>query len=155
MNETLQESIDRQRRILKDWLSAPLIRIAQDCRQLWSDRQALEARLMEGLSELPYCKYLYLLDERAHQITANASRTGLLVEHYGRDRSDRPYLSMALGGAPFSLSDAYISRNARRPSLTAVQIIQSDNGNHLGYLGADFDLRELPATQALSTQPGQ
>jgi hypothetical protein len=155
MNETLQESIDRQRRILKDWLSAPLIRIAQDCRQLWSDRQALEARLMEGLSELPYCKYLYLLDERAHQITANASRTGLLVEHYGRDRSDRPYLAMALAGAPFSLSDAYISRNARRPSLTAVQIIQSDNGNHLGYLGADFDLRELPATQALSTQPGQ
>jgi len=155
MNETLQESIDRQRRILQDWLSAPLLRIAEDCRALWPDRPALEARLMEGLSELPYCKYLYLLDERAHQITANTSRAGLLEEHYGRDRSDRPYLALALAGKPFSLSDAYISRNARRPSLTAVQIIQSGNGRLLGYLGADFDLRELPATQALSTQPGQ
>jgi hypothetical protein len=155
MNETLQESIDRQRRILQDWLSAPLIRIAGDCRQLWPDRQTLEARLMDGLAELPYCKYLYLLDEQAHQITSNASRDGLLEEHYGRDRSDRPYLATALAGAPFSLSDAYISRNARRPSLTAVQIIQADNGRRLGYLGADFDLRELPATQALSTQPGQ
>ncbi len=155
MNESLQESIDRQRSILKDWLSAPLIRIAEDCRQLWPDRQALEARLLEGLAELPYCKYLYLLDERAHQITANASRTGLLADHYGRDRSERPYLAMALAGAPFSLSDAYISRNARRPSLTAVQMIRTDDGRLLGYLGADFDLRELPATQALSTQPGQ
>ena len=155
MNENLQESIDRQRRILQEWLAAPLIRIADDCRQLWPNRQALEARLMEGLTELPYCKYLYLLDEQAHQITANASRTGLLEEHYGRDRSDRPYLGMALAGAPFSLSDAYISRNARRPSLTAVQIIRADNGRLLGYLGADFDLRELPATHALSTQPSQ
>ena len=155
MNDNLQESIDRQRRILKDWLAAPLIRIAEDCRQLWPDRQALEDRLMEGLTELPYCKYLYLLDEQAHQITANASRIGLLDVHYSRDRSDRPYLGMALAGAPFSLSDAYISRNARRPSLTAVQIIYTSSGDLLGYLGADFDLRELPATHALSTQPNQ
>ena len=155
MNETLHESINRQRRILSDWLSAPLIRIAEDCRQRWPDRQALEARLMEGLAELPYCKYLYLLDARAHQITANASRTGLLEEHFGRDRSDRPYLADALAGESFSLSEAYISRNARRPSLTAVQRILGGNGELIGYLGADFDLRELPATQALYRQPGR
>lgn len=155
MNETLQESIDRQRGILKDWLSAPLLRIAEDCRELWPERQSLEARLMKGLAELPYCKYLYLLDAQAHQITANASRTGLLPEHFGRDRSERPYLALALAGTPFSLSDAYISRNARRPSLTAVQVIRSIDGALLGYLGADFDLRELPATQALSAQPGE
>jgi hypothetical protein len=155
MNATLQESIDRQRSILKGWLSASLIRIADDCTQLWPNRQDLEARLMEGLAELPYCKYLYLLDERAHQITSNASRSGLLEAHYGRDRSERPYLAMALAGTPFSLSEAYISRNARRPSLTAVQIIRADDGRLLGYLGADFDLRELPATQALYPQPGR
>jgi len=154
MTATLQESIDRQRSILQGWLSASLSRIADDCRQRWPDRQALEARLLEGLAELPYCKYLYLLDERAHQITSNASRAGLLEAHYGRDRSERPYLAMALAGAAFSLSDAYISRNARRPSLTAVQAIHAEDGRLLGYLGADFDLRELPATQALYTQPG-
>jgi hypothetical protein len=155
MNTTLQESIDRQRDILKGWLSASLVQIADDCKQRWPDRQALEARLMEGMAELPYCKYLYLLDERAHQITSNASRTGLLESQYGRDRSERPYLAGALAGEPFSLSDAYISRNARRPSLTAVQIIRADDGRLLGYLGADFDLRELPATQALYRQPGE
>ena len=154
MNTTLQESIDRQRNILKGWLSASLIRIADECRQLWPNRQTLEARLIEGLAELPYCKYLYLLDERAHQITSNASRAGLLEANYGRDRSERPYLARALAGAQFSLSEAYISRNARRPTLTAVQSIRADDGRLLGYLGADFDLRELPATQALYQQPG-
>lgn len=155
MTTDLQASIDRQRSILKGWLSSSLIDLADDCRRVWPDREALEARLLAGLAELPYCKYLYLLDERAHQITANASHTGLLAAHYGRDRSGRPYLAEALAGTPFSLSDAYISRNSRRPSLTAVQVIHADDGTLLGYLGADFDLRELPTTQALYRQPGQ
>ncbi len=154
MNATLQASIDRQRSILKGWLSSSLALLADDCRLAWPDRRTLERRLMEGLAELPYCKYLYLLDDRALQITSNASRAGLLESHYGRDRSDRPYLTEALAGNTFSLSDAYISRNSRRPSLTAVQIIRGEDGRLLGYLGADFDLRELPATQALYRQPG-
>ena len=155
MNANLQESIDRQRNILKDWLSASLTHIAQDCKQVWPQREALETRLIAGLAELPYCKYLYLLDAKAHQITSNASRTGLMEAHYGRDRSHRPYMVEALTGSHLSLSDAYISQNARRPSLTAVQLIHGDKGELLGYLGADFDLRELPATQALYQQPGQ
>lgn len=154
MNTDLQAAIERQRSILKGWLSSSLTDLAADCRLAWPDRPALEARLMAGMAELPYCKYLYLLDDRARQITANASRSGLLEAYYGRDRSDRPYLSKALAGQSFSLSDAYISRNARRPSLTAVQIIRGDDGKLLGYLGADFDLRELPTTQALCRQPG-
>jgi len=52
-----------------------------------------------------------------------------------------PTLVEALTGEPFSLSDAYISRNARRPSLMAVQHVVDDDGNLKGYLGADFDLR--------------
>jgi hypothetical protein len=155
MNTLLQESILRQRNILKEWLSTSLIHIAGDCVRVWPERQALEARLMSGLEELPYCKYLYLLDEHARQITANASRSGLQEAYFGRDRSQRPYLAQALAGNSFSLSDAYISQNAKRPTLTAVQIIHDHTGKLLGYLDADFDLRELPATQALYQQPGQ
>jgi hypothetical protein len=149
MNTELQQSIARQRKTLKTWLAASLSELAQSCRTLWPDRQRLESRLLEGLTELPYCKYLYVLDANARQITANASRVGLLPEHFDRDRSDRPYLAEAIAGSPFSLSEAYISRNARRPTLTAVQRIVDDNNQLLGYLGADFDLRELPSTQAL------
>jgi hypothetical protein len=155
MNTSLQASIDRQRELLKDWLHVSLWQLAGDCAQLWPQRSALERRLGSGLLEIPYCKYLYLLDRRARQVTANASRQGLLDEHYGRDRTDRPYLAEALAGAHFSLSQAYISRTSRRPSVTAVQAIGGDGSELLGYLCADFDLRELPVTQDSYRQPGQ
>lgn len=154
-SSTLQDAIQRQRQILKGWLGSSLSILADNCREVWPDRAALEARLEDGLNELPYCKYLYVLDDQAHQITANLTRAGRLEGHFGRDRSERPYLAEALAGGDFSLSDAYISRNAKRPSLTAVQRILDSQGKLLGYLGADFDLRELPNTQALYQQPGK
>ena len=154
MSTTLQDAIQRQRHILKGWLASSLSILAEHCREVWPDRLALEAHLKQGMSELPYCKYLYVLDSNAHQITANLTRSGPLVEHFGRNRGERPYLAEALAGSAFSLSEAYISRNAKRPSLTAVQRIEDGRGRLLGYLGADFDLRELPNTQALYQQPG-
>jgi hypothetical protein len=48
----------------------------------------------------------------------------------------------------FLLSDAYISLYGNRPSLTALQVVRRD-GETLGYLGADFDLRDLPVTGEL------
>ena len=155
MPQSLQDAIARQRQILKGWLSSSLSILAEACREVWPDRDALEARLAVGMAELPYCKYLYVLDPGARQITANISRAGLMPEQFGRDRGDRPYLAEALAGAAFSLSESYISRNLKRPSLTAVRRIENPAGETLGYLGADFDLRELPATQALYQQPEQ
>lgn len=155
MDNTLQDAIARQRKALAGWLASSLDEIARDCAAAWPDRATQEARLTAGLAELPYCKYLYLLDARARQVTATASRGGLIAEQFGRDRGQRPYLAAALAGEPFSLSDAYISRNARRPTLTAVQRITDSAGMTLGYLGADFDLRELPATQSAYRQPGK
>jgi hypothetical protein len=53
----------------------------------------------------------------------------------------------------FLLSDAYISLSMRRPSITALRLVTDDNRT-LGYLGADFDLRNLPVTSALNDEPG-
>ncbi|MBK6743041.1 MAG: PDC sensor domain-containing protein [Hydrogenophilales bacterium] len=153
MTSALHAAIARQRHILKGWLASSLSILAEGCRAAWPERAALEARLAAGMEELPYCKYLYVLDAEARQITANLARQGLMPEQYGRDRRARPYLAEALAGASFSLSEAYLSRNARRPTLTAVQRIHALDGALLGYLGADFDLRELPATQAIYSQP--
>jgi hypothetical protein len=154
MTQNLQQAIQRQRGILRNWLAANLQTLADQCRDAWPDRQTLEIHLQDGMAELPYCKYLYALDARARQITSNIARGSTLPEHYGRDRGDRPYLAEALAGSRFSLSESYISRNAKRPTLTAVQRISDSDDLLLGYLGADFDLRELPATQALYARPG-
>jgi hypothetical protein len=73
MTETLQDAIARQRKILKGWLASSLTIIAESCRAVWPERVALEARLAAGMEELPYCKYLYVLNAEARQITANLS----------------------------------------------------------------------------------
>jgi len=152
MSQALQAAVARQRLLLHDRLAATLGRLAAPCSSAWGDRATLEALLVEALPSLPSCKYLYLLDRQARQVTSNVSHQGLLADHYGRDRSDRPYLADALAGAPFSLSSAYLSRNRRRPSLTAVQRLAAADGSLLGFLGADFDLRDLPLTRELYRQ---
>lgn len=147
MGEALQSVVASQRMLLRSRLSGRLGHLAKVCRAVWPQRRDLEDCLVHGLDVLPYCKYLYVLDDKARQITANVSHDGPVPEHAGRDRSERPYMAAALGGESFSLSNAYISRNARRPSLTAMQRIEDATGYLLGYLGADFDLRELPLTR--------
>ena len=147
MGKALQTAVNSQRLLLSSRLSGKLAKLAERCFSVWPERTALEEVLVQGFETLPYCKYLYILDDKAQQITANASRNGLIPENFGRDRSQRPYLASAIAGENFSLSDAYISRNARRPTLTAVKHILNANGELLGYLGVDFDLRELPLTR--------
>jgi hypothetical protein len=147
MSKPLQTAVTRQRLLLNSRLAGPMQRLASECVSVWPQRDALEKVLEKGFELLPYCKYLYVLDHQAGQITSNLTRQGLLEENYGRDRSERPYMSGAIAGEQFSLSDAYISRNARRPSLTAVQHIRDADEQLLGYLGVDFDLRELPLTR--------
>lgn len=149
MSETLQAAVARQRLLLAGRLASVLERLARACAAVWPERERLEERLEAALPALPSCKYLYVLDREARQLTANCTPAGRLPEHWGRDRRDRPYLAEALAGQRFSLSQAYISRNARRPSLTAVQRIETASGETLGWLGADFDLRELPLTREL------
>ncbi len=147
MGEAFKSAVASQRMLLRSRLSGRLGHLAKACRAAWPQRRDLEDCLVRGLEVLPYCKYLYVLDDKARQITANVSHGGLVSGEAGRDRSGRPYMAEAIGGEAFSLSHAYISRNARRPSLTAVQRIVDTAGNLLGYLGADFDLRELPLTR--------
>ncbi|MGD2138549.1 MAG: PDC sensor domain-containing protein [Gammaproteobacteria bacterium] len=152
MGKALQTAVARQRMLLGSRLAGPMTRLAKACATVWPGRAALETALARGFELLPYAKYLYILDNSATQITSNISRKGTLPEDFNRDRSQRPYMAGAIAGEKFSLSDAYISRNARRPSLTAVEHVLDANGALLGYLGVDFDLRELPLTREVYQQ---
>ncbi len=153
MSQGLQTAVARQRMLLQGRLAGLFERLSAGCRAVWPEQAALEQILVDALPNLPSCKYLYVLDREARQLTANLSPQGRLPEHLGRDRRERPYLAEALAGERFSLSPVYLSRNARRPSLTAIQRIEDVEGGLLGFLGADFDLRELPLTREIYQQP--
>ncbi|MDJ0806872.1 MAG: PDC sensor domain-containing protein [Gammaproteobacteria bacterium] len=155
MGQVLKDTVARQRILLRGLLSSPMERLAYQCRDVWPNRVELEQQLIEGLHTLPTCKFLFVLDGKAQQITDNICLTGPVPDYFGRDRSGRPYLRESLAGETFALSDAYLSRNTRRPTLTAIQQITNEHGNQLGFLGADFDLRELPLTREVYKQPDQ
>ena len=153
--KSLQESITRQRESLTRMLSDPLRRAAESCSRVWGERAALNESLTQVLQTMPYCKYLYALDTAAKQINDNVSHDGLLEKDFGRDRSQRPYMNDVVPSSDFLLSAAYISLGMRRPSLTAIQIVRDKEGNALGFIGADFDLRSLPLTKDLYEEPRQ
>ena len=145
MKDTWKEAVHNQRVALAQILSAPLACIAQRCEMVWGQRELLDRILSEGLETVPHSVFLYALDANGVQITDNVSKTGLMPEHFGRDRSKRPYMREAVPSWGFLLSDAYLSKRSNRPSLTALQIVRRDD-EVLGYIGADFDLRDLPVT---------
>ena len=111
--------------------------------------------LLEGYSGIPYCTSLYVIGTDGVQTSDSVSDSGLMPGHYQDKHAEHPYMKEVMPAWGFLLSDAYISQAAHRPSLTALQVVASDAGTMLGYLGADFDLRKLPVTSALYHEPGK
>jgi hypothetical protein len=151
--KTLQESIALQRAELLEIMQEPLQQLAAFCHPVWADRERLDLVLSDGLKTLPYGRSLYALDINGIQISSNVSAEGLMPTSFGRDRSKRPYMNVALPITGSLLSEAYISLVGRRPSLTAVQIVRDVSGAVLGFIGTDFDLRDLPLTRKLYDEP--
>lgn len=153
MEASWKDSIYRQREELARMLREPMARLSEQCAPAWCDREKLNQILLDGFSGIPYCTYLYVVRTDGVQVSDNVTKDGLTPRHFGRDRSQRPYMKEPIPPWGFLLSDAYISLVAHRPSLTALQVIGADGGA-AGYLGADFDLRGLPVTAGLYREPG-
>lgn len=150
MSSDILNYVAEQRQILKSFLAGSMMELGKLCSQKMSEPYQLDELLKAHFNEPRYCKYLWVLDNTSHQITATVSKKKHMEEQRGRDRVARPYLQRALKGDPFYLSDAYISNHRKRPSLTSVQTIFDENGRTSGFLGADFDLRKLPHTGKLN-----
>ncbi|WP_456412531.1 PDC sensor domain-containing protein [Thiolapillus sp.] len=153
-NTALKEHILRQRDMLYNMLLDPMHRAARRCARVWEEKPQLDLALVKSLRQVPYCSYLYAMDLNGIQVSANASQDGLIESDFRRNRSRRPYMQETDPDKEMILSGAYISLRANRPSLTAVQKVHVQ-GVHTGYLGADFDLRDLPITKELYTEPGR
>lgn len=150
----LQQRVAQQRAHLYNMLIDPMQRAASRVAKVWHDREALDQELLGSMPKVPYVTYLYALDPNGHQISANAAQEGLMPEDFGRDRSERPYMTSLDPTTEMTLSEAYISLRANRPSVTAIQKVYLDN-DFVGYLGGDFDLRELPITKDVYTDPSR
>ena len=154
MKETWKDVVHRQRVALAELLSQPLADLAAKCEPAWGNREALNKVLSDGFSTVPHGLFMYVLDTSGLQISDNVSAKGIVEEHYGRDRSDRPYMREAVPSWGFLLSEAYLSLRANRPSITALQVVHRGD-QVLGYVGVDFDLRDLPVTGERFEESGE
>ena len=153
-NSPLKQRILRQRATLHNMLIDPMQRVARRCAKVWNDRAALDQLLLKSIPKVPYVTYLYAVDTRGQQVSANASPEGPIESDFGRDRSQRPYMHNLSENRDMTLSEAYISLRVGRPSVTAIQRVDLD-GQQIGYLGGDFDLRGLPITKDLYSEPSR
>jgi hypothetical protein len=153
MQQSWKDSIYRQREELAYRLREPLAQLGGQCAPAWGNRDQLNRILLDGLPSVPYSSCLYVLTTDGIQVCDNVGRAGIVPGHYARDRSQRPYMKEQVPAWGFLLSDAYISLLTHRPALTALQVVRSEQ-EMLGYLGADFDLRNLPVTSELYEEPG-
>ncbi len=153
MKLSWKDSIYLQREQLARTLHGPMARLADRCAPSWGERERLNALLAQGFCGVPHCAFLYCVDVDGVQICDNVGDAGPVPGQFRRDRSQRSYMKEAVPSWGFLLSDAYISLSEHRPSLTALQVVR-DGSRVLGYLGADFDLRNLPVTSELYEEPG-
>lgn len=153
MKNSWKDSIYLQREELAGILREPLRQLAERCASAWGSGKALDTVLVEQFSSIPHCSFLYCMGSDGIQISNTVGRQGVVPGHLGRDRSQRPYMKEAVPDWGFLLSDAYIGLTEHRPSLTALQFVYQDS-RRLGYLGANFDLRNLPVTSELYEEPG-
>lgn len=152
MDLALKDTIFRQREVVAKLLHEPLARIAEACVSAWADREDLNDILIAHCRRVPTCSGLFVVDRNGIQVSDNVNRFGVDRAEFGRDRSTRPYMREAVPEWGFLLSDAYVSLRSRRPSLTALHVIRRGD-ELLGYVGATFDLRDLPVTTSLYEDP--
>jgi hypothetical protein len=152
MEDALKDTIYRQREEVARLLHEPLAHLAGACVSAWGEREGLNAALIAGFRTIPSCSCLFVVDRDGTQVSDNVTPFGLDVLHFGRDRSQRPYMREAVPAWGFLLSDAYVGLGSRRPSLTALHVLRSQEAL-LGYVGASFDLRNLPVTARLYDEP--
>ena len=150
MDASWKDTVYRKRTELGLLLNEPMTQLAARCAAEWSDRLRMNDLLAAGFAAIPHVTFLYVMDGRGVQVSDNVGGDRITLGYFGRDRSQRPYMREPVPPWGFLLSDAYVSLSGR-PTLTALHVVKRGD-EVLGYLGADFDLRDLPAVATLQEE---
>ncbi len=143
----LDKSISKQRSFIEGLLLDPLSKLADICATNWDDRNKLDQELKDYLQIKTdhRCRLLYAIDSKGEQYSSNISDGNVDETIIGQDLSHRPYLKSIDSGSETQLllSDVYIDKQTRKPCITVLHDIRL-NDEVVGYIAADFGLRDLP-----------
>jgi len=144
------EKNGKQSKALKALFEPNLLKLSKACVLGWSDLERLDNILSTSFSSIPYCHLIYAVDKFGKQISSNINTYGIDYSYRNQDLSKRPF---SINFKPnFLLSSTYISQNTGRPCISAIHSVIDDSQQFLGFIVADFDLRNLPL--AISSYEG-
>lgn len=141
----LEDIVSQKKRLIAHRLKSSFELLAQSCLEAWNHSER-DHILQQLLKNIPYAHLLYTLDRNGKQLSATISLDEIESDCYGRNLSDRPYLKGDLPLRGFVLSKVYSSHRNTQPVITALQSIQDDDDNFLGFLAIDFSLLDLPVS---------
>ena len=142
----LEQTVTRQLDNISELLRQPLRELATLSAPVWDNQPHLDKALAGYLSEKVNhrCRMLYAIDLDGRQVSSSITAEQAIDHKIGQDLSDRPYLGL-VNDKPddFVLSTVYLDKHRRRPCITALHRVFLDD-RPLGYVSADFSLKELP-----------
>ena len=146
-----KETVSSKKKFLSSLIKAPMTQIEHQSALLWPDRKELTDYLADSLCRLPHCQLLYAINPDGSQYTGNVSRYGVDDSWQNQDLSERPYMTANLPFRGLILSAAYLSQRSMQPCMTVVQAI-NHRGQLLGFIAADFHLKDLPIMNTSTLQ---
>lgn len=153
-NSNLSRVIDLRLSALSHSLREPLAEIADRCGETFDQPARLNQALSSGIQRLQTCALVYVVNPFGIQMSANVRRDDTDEGFFGQDLSGRSWFRLARENRePLFMSDVYISRPENAIGITSVHRITARGGALLGYLCADFLLRNLPLMPSGTPQP--
>ncbi len=149
MPKSFADTIHARRKLLVDFLSPILDGVAQQLVPVWNQQEKLShliGRQLQPWAELSFCERLYAVHPNAEPHSDVLTNEEVIKRQEAPYETLVPYISKANRNGKLQLTEVYISSILHRSCITAIQPIENE-GEVIGYLVGDFDLRRLPEVE--------
>jgi len=145
-----KENVSNKKKWLSKKIKKPIANITKLCGYEWQTSPRVTELLAQEFHNIPYCQKLYAMNTDYIQIGASITTNNVDINADGFKHANKPYCTGSLPFRGLLLTSAYTGENAM-PLITVIQAINLKD-KLLGFIAADFDLRDLPVSNISTSQ---
>ncbi len=150
-----EQTIREKKQTLRLLTAEPMAELAHACVTDWNDLDRLDVLLQKNIPLLPHCHLIYAVDIDGHLISSNINAHQMNSDWRGTNLSDRPYLNKSsLPYQGYTVSQVYISHQTMKFCISVMHPVR-DGMMVLGFIAADFDVDDLPASKRNAAEEKQ
>lgn len=138
-----KDNLSNQKKCLAEQIEAPISNLAKLCEYDWQSAARVTELLAQEFHQVAHCLKLYAMNTDYIQIGASIIQNEVDMDANGFNHAAQPYISGDLPFRGLVLTSAYTGYESK-PLITVIQAV-NHTGHLLGFVAADFDLRDLPA----------